>query len=75
MRVPALRALINIVSGNDQQTQVVIDVGGLRVIRNLLEDPFETVRKEAALIVSNIVAGNLEQIQVYSLCTIGVARC
>lgn len=64
VQIPALRCLINIVSGSDAQTQVVIDSGILPYIKTLLEYPQnQTVLKEACLIVSNITAGTVQQVQ------------
>ena len=64
VQVPALRCLINIVSGCDAQTQVVIDAGLLKQLHRLLTAPSnETVRKEACLIISNITAGLPAQVE------------
>jgi hypothetical protein len=64
VQIPALRCLINVVSGCDDQTQVVIDSGLLPPLHRLLLCPHnDTVRKEACLIVSNITAGTRSQVQ------------
>lgn len=64
IQIPALRCLINIVSGNDAQTQVVVDAGLLDQIHQLLRHPpNSTVLKEACLIISNITAGTQSQVQ------------
>ena len=64
VQIPALRCLINIVSGCDAQTQAVIDANLLTYLHSLLlHPPNDTVRKEACLIVSNITAGTVEQVQ------------
>lgn len=60
---PALRALGNIVTGSDAQTQAVIDAGALVPLRALLRHPKSNLQKEAAWAVSNITAGTEQQIQ------------
>lgn len=60
----ALRAVGNIVTGDDVQTQVVLNCSALPCLLNLLSSPRESVRKEACWTVSNITAGNPLQIQV-----------
>ena len=57
------RALGNIVTGSDEQTQAVIEAGGLTVMGTLLIHPKMNVVKEAAWMVSNVTAGPPEQIQ------------
>ena len=57
------RALGNIVTGSDEQTQAVIEAGGLSVMGTLLIHPKMNVVKEAAWMVSNVTAGPPEQIQ------------
>ncbi|ESQ49490.1 hypothetical protein EUTSA_v10020485mg [Eutrema salsugineum] len=61
---PALRAIGNIVTGNDSQTQHIIDLQALPCLLNLLKGPYnKTIRKEACWAVSNITAGCQSQIQ------------
>ena len=60
---PALRALGNIVTGSDEQTDSVLVAGGLPVVGNLLRHSRMNIVKEAAWTVSNITAGNQDQIQ------------
>lgn len=60
----ALRAVGNIVTGDDVQTQVVLNCSALPCLLHLLSSPRESVRKEACWTVSNITAGNPQQIQV-----------
>lgn len=60
----ALRAVENIVTGDDVQTQVVLNYSALPCLLNLLSSPRESVRKEACWTVSNITAVNPQQIQV-----------
>ncbi|KAL1211761.1 Importin subunit alpha-7 [Cardamine amara subsp. amara] len=61
---PALRTIGNIVTGNDSQTQHIIDLQALPCLLNLLRGPYnKTIRKEACWAVSNITAGCRSQIQ------------
>lgn len=60
---PALRALGNVVTGSDVQTQAVLDAGALVPLRSLLRHPKANLQKEAAWAVSNITAGTEHQIQ------------
>lgn len=60
----ALRAVGNIVTGDDTQTQLVLDYSALPCLHHLLSSPKETIRKEACWTISNITAGNRDQIQV-----------
>ncbi|XP_063512376.1 importin subunit alpha-1-like [Pongo pygmaeus] len=60
---PALRAIGNIVTGTDEQTQVVIDAGALAIFPSLLTNPKTNIQKEATWTMSNITAGRQDQIQ------------
>ena len=60
---PALRAVGNIVTGNDMQTDAIISAGGLQHLGLLLQHHRINIVKEAAWTISNITAGNIEQIQ------------
>lgn len=60
---PALRAVGNIVTGDDIQTDAVISAGGLLHLGALLRHHRPNIVKEAAWAISNITAGNTEQIQ------------
>ena len=60
---PALRAIGNIVTGTDEQTQKVIDAGALAVFPSLLTNPKTNIQKEATWTMSNITAGRQDQIQ------------
>jgi importin subunit alpha-2 len=62
-----LRAVGNIVTGDDLQTQVVLNCSVLPCLLTLLGSPKETIRKEACWTISNITAGNKNQIQVRHL--------
>lgn len=62
--VPALRTVGNIVTGNDIQTQVIINCGALPCLLSLLTTPHKkSIKKEACWTISNITAGTREQIQ------------
>lgn len=60
---PALRAVGNIVTGNDIQTDAIIAAGGLQHLAALLQHKKVNIMKEAAWTISNITAGNVDQIQ------------
>ena len=60
----ALRAIGNIVTGDDLQTQVVLGCSVLPSLLHLLSNSKETIRKEVCWTISNITAGNRAQIQV-----------
>ncbi|GAU97869.1 hypothetical protein RvY_09095 [Ramazzottius varieornatus] len=61
----ALRAVGNIVTGDDLQTQTVLNSGVLEPLKLLLTrtEVKEAIRKEACWTLSNITAGNRQQIQ------------
>eukprot|EP00127_Corallochytrium_limacisporum_P001284 Clim_evm9s49 gene=Clim_evmTU9s49 len=59
---PALRALGNIVTGTEAQTQAVLDENGVIVLKHLLGHARDSVRKEAMWSLSNICAGTRPQI-------------
>ncbi|XAR58395.1 hypothetical protein NMG60_11013779 [Bertholletia excelsa] len=62
--VPALRTVGNIVTGDDIQTQVIIDHQALHCLLNLLVHSYKkSIKKEACWTISNITAGNRDQIQ------------
>ena len=60
----ALRAVGNIVTGDDIQTQVILNSSALPCLFHLLSSTKESIRKEACWTISNITAGNRNQIQV-----------
>ena len=53
----------NIVTGNDQQTQIVLDCGFLRSCQQLIRSGTQSIRKEVCWSISNITAGTRSQIQ------------
>jgi importin subunit alpha-1 len=62
--VPALRTVGNIVTGNDMQTQVIINCNALSCLLSLLSTHHKkSIKKEACWTISNITAGTKEQIQ------------
>jgi hypothetical protein len=64
VQTPALRTVGNIVTGDDLQTQVIINFSALPCLLGLLASPKKGIRKEACWTISNITAGNRDQIQV-----------
>uniref|UniRef100_A0AAQ4QF19 Karyopherin alpha 3 (importin alpha 4) n=1 Tax=Gasterosteus aculeatus aculeatus TaxID=481459 RepID=A0AAQ4QF19_GASAC len=63
VQTAALRAVGNIVTGTDEQTQVVLNCDVLSHFPNLLTHPKEKINKEAVWFLSNITAGNQQQVQ------------
>jgi len=62
--IPALRTVGNIVTGDDVQTQCIIDHQALPCLLNLLtQNHKKSIKKEACWTISNITAGNKDQIQ------------
>ncbi|KAF2307328.1 hypothetical protein GH714_026383 [Hevea brasiliensis] len=62
--IPALRTVGNIVTGDDAQTQFVIDNQALPCLYQLLvQNHKKSIKKEACWTISNITAGNRAQIQ------------
>ena len=62
----SLRAVGNIVTGDDTQTQFILNCQVLSCLAPLLSSSKETIKKEACWTISNITAGNRMQIQVCS---------
>lgn len=58
----ALRAIGNIITGTDEQTQVITDAEELAVFPSLT-NPKTNIQKEATWTTSNITAGLQDQIQ------------
>ncbi|KAL1802245.1 hypothetical protein DCAR_0933822 [Daucus carota subsp. sativus] len=62
--IPALRTVGNIVTGDDMQTQFIINHQALPCLLTLLTNNYKkSIKKEACWTISNITAGNKEQIQ------------
>lgn len=53
----------NVVTGDDDITQVVVDMGLLVPLKRLLSSPKNNLKKEACWCISNITAGTLSQIR------------
>lgn len=62
-QIAALRAIGNIATGNDSQTQTLLNTNMLSSIPHLLSHQKKSVRKEACWTISNITAGNRAQIK------------
>ncbi|KAI3849425.1 hypothetical protein MKX03_030821 [Papaver bracteatum] len=61
---PSLRTIGNIVTGDDEQTQVVIDNQVLSCFHQLLTQNYgKNIKRETCWAISNITAGNVGQIQ------------
>jgi len=65
---PAVRICGNIVSGNDSQTQVILDCDLIKSLKVLAESKNKTIRKEVFWAASNIAAGSESQLQVLLKC-------
>ena len=63
VQTPALRSVGNIVTGDDVQTQIIINSGALPALLSLLGSSKDGIRKEACWTISNVTAGNSNQIQ------------
>ncbi|CAH2101709.1 unnamed protein product [Euphydryas editha] len=63
VRTPALRAVGNMLTGSDVQTDRCLEAGCLDHIASLLHCGKPSLVKEAAWAVSNVLAGTQEQIQ------------
>uniref|UniRef100_A0A2A4JN93 Importin subunit alpha n=1 Tax=Heliothis virescens TaxID=7102 RepID=A0A2A4JN93_HELVI len=63
VRTPALRAIGNMLTGSDEQTDRCLDEGCLTHIMTLLRCGKPSLMKEAAWAVSNILAGTQPQIE------------
>jgi len=63
IQTPALRCIGNLVTGDDEQTQQVVNTGVLTSLNSLLSSERKGVRKEACWAISNITAGTSVQIQ------------
>jgi importin subunit alpha-6/7 len=62
LMAPAVRILGNFASGNEEQTQSVIDAGLLNIALNVLNSGKKNLRKEMCWLLSNIAAGTPKQI-------------
>lgn len=62
VQTPALRAIGNIVTGDDSQTNAVLQANPLPSLVGMMTHPKKTIRKEACWTISNITAGHTDQI-------------
>ena len=62
VQTPALRTVGNIVTGDDLQTQIIINFNALSCLNSLLNSQKKGIRKEACWTISNITAGNKDQV-------------
>jgi len=60
--VPSLRTLGNILTASDELTAQVLDQGVLEAFTTLLDHPKRVIKKEICWTISNITAGQQEQI-------------
>lgn len=63
VQASCLRALGNIVTGDDTQTQLVLDCGALQAFARLFTSSSKSILREACWAVSNVTAGTPEQIR------------
>ncbi|GJJ69714.1 hypothetical protein EMPS_02062 [Entomortierella parvispora] len=65
IQVPSLRSLINIASGPEHHTQLLIDANAIPVLGSLelLAHRNSTIRRDALLGISNITAGTADQVR------------
>lgn len=62
-RMPALRALSQMVSGTDAHTRSIVSCNFLPVLYELLKHPKMSIRRETCWALSNIATGSADQIQ------------
>eukprot|EP01039_Chlorochromonas_danica_P012472 gene12472-14274_t len=62
-KTAALRTVGNILSGNEGQTQRMIDAGVIPALSELLEMDRKAIRREACWALSNIAGGSSQQVQ------------
>ena len=63
LAIPCLRTVGNIVTGDDNETQLAIDANLIPTLAEILSHSKKTVRKESCWVLSNITAGTQEQLQ------------
>jgi importin subunit alpha-1 len=63
LAIPCLRTIGNIVTGDDNETQLAIECNLVPTLANILTHPKKTVRKEACWVLSNVTAGTEAQLQ------------
>jgi importin subunit alpha-1 len=60
MTIQALRTVGNIVTGDDRQTQVIIQCGAMPKLIQMLYSSKRNIRKEACWTLSNVTAGRID---------------
>lgn len=65
---PAVRTLGNIVTGDERQTQFILDLNILPMLMNLMSHPKKNIVKESVWMLSNITAGTASQIEAVIRC-------
>ncbi len=63
VQLPILRLVGNIVAGNANQTQQIVDSGCLQYLTKTILHEKRSIRKETCWIISNIAAGTQQQIE------------
>jgi len=64
LKIPALRTIGNLINGPDDETiDIMIDHGIIETLANSLQYKTMHVRKEAAWIISNILAGKKTHVE------------
>ena len=63
IKLCSLRIIGNIISGNANQTQEILNLGVLNVLKKTLFHEKSSIRKETAWILSNICSGTQKQIE------------
>lgn len=61
--IPCLRTIGNIVTGDDDQTELAVEAGLIEALNVIIKHDKKTIRKESCWVLSNITAGSHEQIQ------------
>jgi hypothetical protein len=62
-QIPCLHTIGNIVAGTDEQTQMAIDAGMLKVLGQVLKHPKTSIQVLAAWTMSNVAAGPRHQVE------------
>ena len=61
--IPCLRTIGNIVTGDDDQTQLAVEAGLIGALNEIIQHNKRTIRKESCWVLSNITAVSQEQVQ------------
>nr|XP_027201319.1 importin subunit alpha-6-like [Dermatophagoides pteronyssinus] len=64
-----------LLTGNDDQTEILIRYNCVPLLRDLLDSPKRTIRKEACWAISNIAAGTVAQVQELFNCNVFAKVC